>query len=284
MTANDLIFSKSFAVYVNMLIEKFSEIIMHNKKGLKIMIEANVQNEIKKSKVITNMVLMLMGRLVSLFGTKIYNFAIGLYVLKLSESGLQFSITILCGTIPRILISPIAGVVTDKVDKKKMVVIMDILSGITILGLFVVANYTQLRLGYIYGTTIIMSIFNTLFDIPMRSAIPNIVDDNNILRINALNRTISSIAMIAGPPLGGIIFALVDIKSFLLINGVSFILSAITEMFIDFNLNRKQEIEEIRKVFKMYTQGLLAHGTNRPTKVKIQLYNTHTPKCRFVHG
>jgi hypothetical protein len=73
----------------------------------------------------------------------------------------------------------------------------------------------------------------------MGASIPNIVDDKNLVKMNSLNHAVSSMAQIAGPFLGGLVFAFVDMKLFLLINATSFVLSGISEMFIVFNLNKK---------------------------------------------
>ena len=55
---------------------------------------------------------------VSLFGSSIYSFALGLYVLQITGSALNFAITLILGTIPMIVMNPFAGVIADKVDKR----------------------------------------------------------------------------------------------------------------------------------------------------------------------
>lgn len=204
----------------------------------------NVQDlRMKKSKIMSNMVLLLLGRLVSLFGTRIYSFAISLYVLKTTGSGTTFALSLVFGTLPAVIFGPIAGVISDKINRKRIVVVMDILSGIVVLLLFSVAIIDDLRLSYIYITSFLLSTCNTFFNVPFQVSIPNIVDEKNLMRANSLNQAINSITSIAGPFLGGLVYAFIDIKLFLIINGISFIASGITEMFIDFNLN-KPELNE----------------------------------------
>lgn len=217
---------------------------LRNMRGTSIQ-NLNLRRKSKRqNKLICNMLLLLFGRLVSLFGSYIYNFAISLYVLKTTGSGTTFAAAMVFGTIPRIIFGPIAGVIADKVDRKKMVVIMDIFSGIIIMSLFTAAAIDTLRLPYIYTVSFLLSTCNTFFDIPFRASIPNIVDNKNLMRTNSLNDAISSIAQIGGPFLAGLVFTFVDIKLFLLINGISFIISGITEMFIDFNFNNSKEDKE----------------------------------------
>lgn len=196
-------------------------------------------------KIVSNIVLLLLGRLVSLLGSRIYSFAISLYVLKVTGSGMTFALSLVFGTLPGIIFGPIAGVLSDKIDRKRMVVLMDILSGVVILLLSGLAIIDDLRLTYIYLASFLLSTCNTFFSVPFQAAIPNIVDEKNLMRTNSLNQAITSITSIAGPSLGGIIYAFIDIKVFLVINGISFILSGISEMFIDFNLNKAEAKQEV---------------------------------------
>ncbi|WP_058486463.1 MFS transporter [Defluviitalea phaphyphila] len=196
--------------------------------------------KIYKPNVISNMVLLLLGRLVSLFGSKIYSFAISLYVLKTTGSGTTFALSLVISTLPAVIFGPIAGVISDKIDRKRMVVLMDILSGIIILSLAGLAIINGLEITYIYISSFLLATCSTFFNVPFQSSIPNIVDEQNLMRTNSLNQAITSLTSIAGPFLGGMIYAFVDIQLFLVINGISFILSGISEIFIDFNLNKAE--------------------------------------------
>ncbi|MCM1991482.1 MFS transporter [Oceanirhabdus seepicola] len=203
--------------------------------------EANVlrNNSIDKklnNVVNINIVIMLMGRLVSLFGSNIYSFAMSMYILSKTGSSMSFSINLVLVILPQVLFAPISGVIADKVDKKKMIVSMDILSGIVILILFGVSMINGLQISYIYTATFLLAICTVFFDTPMTAAIPSLINKEKLTKINSWNEAVSSITRISGPFIGGIVFALIDIRLFLLVNGVSFILSGISEIFLNFNV------------------------------------------------
>ncbi|MGE6362750.1 MFS transporter [Bacillus paramycoides] len=207
---------------------------MNNNLNLKMAIQDNEFKRREKK----NIILFLIGKFISMFGSSIYNFAISFYILKETGSGLSFAISLALGTIPSILCGPISGVVSDKVDRKKMVILMDVLSGMVILGLFTVAMVDQLNVHYIYIATVLLAICNTFFETPLGASIPNMVDKNTLPKMNSWNDAVTSITTMSGPFLGGFIFAFVDMKIFLLINGLSFIFSSFLEMYIDFELNK----------------------------------------------
>ncbi|OOR31813.1 MFS transporter, partial [Bacillus mycoides] len=195
----------------------------------------HLQNE-KSNQELRNICLYVIGKTVSIFGSSIYSFALGLYVLQITGSALNFAITLILGTIPMIVMNPFAGVIADKVDKKKLVICMDLLNGCLLIAVYIVSSNYGLNLFIIYATTFLMSVFTTFFGIGLEAAKPNIVSKEKLMSINSISKIIDSVSLILGPMLGGIIFAVLDIKTFIIINGISFILSGISILFIHFKL------------------------------------------------
>jgi MFS family permease len=193
---------------------------------------------------IQNLLLYFTGKGVSVFGTAIYQFALGLYVLKLTGSALSFAVTLILGIIPMIIINPFAGVIADKFNKKKLVVSMDLLNGMLLLLVYLLSHIYGLTLILIYATTFLMTVFTTFFGVGLESAKPNIVSDRMLMNINSISRIMDSVSSIMGPMLGGVVFALFDIRTFIIINGLSFILSGVSMLFINFKLFQQQLKEE----------------------------------------
>lgn len=190
-----------------------------------------------------NLGLFIIGKLISVFGSAIYTFAIGLYVLKQTGSGFSFALTLFVGLIPTIIFSPVAGYMSDRFDKKKIVVFMDFANGMMFLILFVLTLKFELNQPMIYISTFLTTVFTTFFGIAFEAAKPNLVADEKLMSINSLSKVIDSTALILAPVLGGLIFAFTDIKTFILINAVCFIFSAGIETMIDFNYNIKSTAE-----------------------------------------
>ena len=190
-----------------------------------------------------NLGLFIIGKLISVFGSAIYTFAIGLYVLKQTGSGFSFALTLFVGLIPTIIFSPVAGYMSDRFDKKKIVVFMDFANGMMFLILFLLTLKFELNQPMIYISTFMTTVFTTFFGIAFEAAKPNLVADEKLMSINSLSKAIDSTALILAPVLGGLIFAFTEIKTFILINAVCFIFSAGIETMIDFNYNIKSTAE-----------------------------------------
>ncbi|WP_108672539.1 MFS transporter [Peribacillus acanthi] len=191
-----------------------------------------------------NLFLYSTGKTVSIFGTAIYNFTLGLYVLKLTGSALSFAVTLILGIIPMILMNPFAGVMADKFNKKTIVVSMDLANGVLLVFVYVLSNIVGLHLFLIYATTFLMTLFTTFFGVGLEAAKPNMVSEKRLMNMNSISKIIDSVATIMGPVLGGMVFAIFDIKTFIIINGISFIFSGFSMMFINFKLFKHHSNEE----------------------------------------
>ncbi|PEM28889.1 MFS transporter [Bacillus wiedmannii] len=195
----------------------------------------HIENK-KRNQELRNICLYSIAKTVSIFGSSMYSFALGLYVLQITGSALNFAITLILGTIPMIILNPFAGVIADKVDKKKLVICMDLLSGCLLIAVYILSSYYGLNLFIIYTTTFFMTVFTTFFGIGLEAAKPNIVSKERLMSINSISKIIDSVSLILGPMLGGIVFSVFNIKTFIIINGISFILSGIALLFIHFRL------------------------------------------------
>ncbi|PDY13255.1 MFS transporter [Bacillus cereus] len=238
----------------------------------------HVENK-KSNQELKNICLYSIAKTLSLFGSSIYSFALGLYVLQITGSALNFAITLILGTIPMIVMNPFAGVVADKVDKKKLVVCMDLLSGCLLITVYILSSNYGLNLFIIYTTTFLMTVFTTFFGIGLEAAKPNIVSKERLMSINSISKIIDSVSLILGPMLGGIVFVVFDIKIFIIINGISFILSGISILFIhfklfDFNINEecsKRRINFIKDIKEGFSYLIEKESLKNTFRILISL-------------
>lgn len=215
-------------------------------ESIKDNLNCNVDGELEQSITVEkseklNIILYLVSKTTSMLGTNIYNFALSLYILKLTGSGVSFAINVLIGTLPRIVLGPFAGIIADRVNRKKLTIVFDIISGVVVFALLGLSSIYGLKVSFIYVTGFILSTINTFYDTSISSALPNLVRDKKLLKINSYSQVSGSVSGILSPILAGLIYGLVPIKLFLIVNGISFIFSAFLEMAINFNLNSQLE-------------------------------------------
>ena len=191
-----------------------------------------------------NIYLFASGKAVSILGSSIFSFAIGLYVLKLTGSALNYAMTLMLSVIPMVVISPIAGVIADRVSKKWLVSGMDFINSILFAALFILSIYRELTLPVIYIAIVLLNVFTTFFGIGIETAKPALVSSEKLIRINSLSKLIDSSATVLGPVIGGVVYAFVDIRALILFSSVAFMISAISEWFIDYEFNLERRLDE----------------------------------------
>ena len=201
------------------------------------------QNDWKMKIATRNIILMMIGKMTSLLGAGIYTFAMGLYVLKTTGSGMGFATTLICGSIPRMICGPIAGAVADRVNRRWLVIGTDLLSSLTMLIMFILATIFGPSLLFIYVSAALLSICASFYSVSLTSSIPNLVDEERIQKASALNQTAASLSNILAPIIGGVVFGFFSIKSFFLLNSITFFLAVIVQLFIVFDLYKKEMAE-----------------------------------------
>ncbi|ABX32233.1 major facilitator superfamily MFS_1 [Petrotoga mobilis SJ95] len=205
-----------------------------------------------------NFLLYSAGRLVSLIGTGVQMIALPLYILDLTGSGTLMGTFALLSMLPGLIFSPIAGVLGDRRNRKKIMVNMDYLRGIIILFMAYSAYQGWMNIAFIFTAQVFISILDSVFGGSTNAMLPDLVPIEFLTKANSLNSSINGISNIIGPILGGIIYGFGGIKVVFLINGISFVISAISEMFITYvpHFEGKQKIS-FKSMFSDIKEGLV---------------------------
>ena len=178
--------------------------------------------------------LLFWGRLVSQIGDGIYYFALTWLVLDLTGSGAALGTLLFASSLPAILLAPFTGVLADMWDRKTIVVSMDVIRGLVLLSLAGIYYAGYLTLPVLYIATILSSLCGVLFGPAISASIPEMVEKDELVRANALNNLSRSATGIIGPVAGALLLGAVGYFGVFLINGISFLLSAVSETFIRF--------------------------------------------------
>lgn len=180
-----------------------------------------------------NFIIIVIGQIISLFGNAIQRFSMSLYLLEFTGSTAAFANILAISTIPYILFAPIAGRLSDNVNRKRIMVYLDLFCSALIGGyafILLRGRDSELIVG---AVMFLLSICYTLYGPAVTSSIPQIVEEEKLTSANGIINQVGSVVNFVGPILAGILYGLVGIKLIVIINAVSFLLSAIMEMFLD---------------------------------------------------
>ena len=175
--------------------------------------------------------LVVIGQIISLFGNATIRFALPLYLLNLTGSSALYGTVTACAFIPAILLSPIGGIVADRVNKRNVMVILDFFTAAVILTFSLLMNEVNLIL---LLTVTLMFLYGIAgaYQPSVQASIPALTNQDNFMAANSIINTISSFASLMGPVLGGILYSAYGLKPVLWVCMVCFIMSAVMEIFI----------------------------------------------------
>lgn len=180
-----------------------------------------------------NFIIIVIGQIISLFGNAIQRFSMSLYLLEFTGSTAAFARILAISTIPYIIFAPIAGRLSDNINRKKIMVYLDLICS-AVIGVYAFILLKGHDHELIVGTAMfILSICATLYGPAVTSSIPQIVEEEKLTSANGVINQVGSIVNLAGPILAGLVYGLLGIKAIVIINAVSFLVSAIMEMFLD---------------------------------------------------
>ena len=191
-----------------------------------------------------NLILTLAGQGVSSLGTNLYSFAISFYILSVTGSSTSFALSLILSTLPRVLLNPFIGNLVDRVNKKLLIVAADTVCGLIMIGLYMMTYKQSLSLPMIYSASLLLNISYVFLNTSYAAAFGSIVTEKLLTKLNSFQQTLQAAIQIAAPVMGGLIYALIDIRVFILLNGISFFISAISELFIDFKFKSKLKTED----------------------------------------
>jgi MFS family permease len=188
-----------------------------------------------------NFSLLMIGKAVSMMGSNMQQFALSLYVLAITGSATIFASMMAISILPRLLLSPVAGVFGDWFDRKKSIVTLDLLNGVLI-GAFAVYYSINggLGLASIYILVIFLEVTEIFFGSAMTAVVPSIVEKEDLLQANSVKSVVISVCSIAAPLLASVLYGLIGLQIILIVNSISFILSALSEIFINIPATHKK--------------------------------------------
>lgn len=197
-----------------------------------------------------NFLLIVIGQIISLFGNAILRFALPLYLLNETDSAMLFGLVSACSFIPMILLSPVGGMIADRVNKRNIMVILDFFTAFITLLFTLYFNLFNLTVVILVMLTLLYGI-QAAYQPAVQASIPLLMSKENLIKGNATINLISSLASLMGPIAGGAIFGLFGLYPILYISIPCFIFSAIMELFIQIPYRRRTAQASIIKTFKM---------------------------------
>ena len=194
------------------------------------------------------------GQIISLLGDWFNLVASAALVATLTESGLAVGTLFMVRMLAPFLVSPLAGVVADRYNRKWILILTDLGRIFTALGFLLVDEPDEVWLLYLFS---FLQLGISGFFYPARSAIlPDIVPARAVGAANALTSTTWSVMLAFGAALGGVVAGTWGLKPAFLIDAVTFVLSAWCLARIKLEVRRSTDEQSVAASLRQYLDGL----------------------------
>lgn len=185
------------------------------------------------------------GQLVSLLGSGLTSFALGIWALERTNSVTQYTLIIVCASVPAILIAPFAGALVDRWDRKWVMFWTDLGPGVITLTYAALLWQGELQVWHIYIGAAVNSMFGSFQWPAYISSITMLVDRSQYGRVNGMLEFGQAGTTIAAPALAGLMLTVMDIWGVLLVDFVTFLFAA--TMLLLVRIPRPEQSAEGRK-------------------------------------
>lgn len=177
-----------------------------------------IQNTFQSNKKI---IAFLSSQSISLFGSSLVQYAIMWSITLSSKSGVVLAIYSVCSFLPQIIVSLFAGVLADRYNRKKLIIVADATIALSTLALIALTLAGHTGLVPIYIVAAIRSFGSGIQTPTVNAILPQIAPKEKLMRVNSLSGTIQSLVMLVAPAVAGAILALGTLPQILMIDVVT---------------------------------------------------------------
>lgn len=169
-------------------------------------------------KITKQMAILMVVKFAGNFGSAMLSFAIGLYVLKRTGSALGMGFTMITGPVLSLVLTPVVGYVVDTWHHRPIMVAAQVTTSLGLLGFFFAFRAApQAYFPEVIGLLIVLQITDNFLSTALSASLVQLFADAQLQAVNSYNQSIQSLASFLAPIVGAVVYTLVSIGSFALI-------------------------------------------------------------------
>ena len=203
-----------------------------------------------------------LGELISNIGSGMTAFALSVYVYEKTGSVSYISLITLLSFMPSIILSPIGGLLADRYDRRLLMIIGDLFSGLGLIYILWNIQAGEKSIVPIFVGITFSSIFTSLLEPSYRATLTDILEEENYAKASGLIQVAGSAKYLISPVIAGMILSVADIRVILLLDILTFITTCLMIFLVRKSMN--SETQNYKKdSFKGLLEGLFIIKENR---------------------
>jgi len=198
------------------------------------------------------------GQFVSRLGSQAFMIAMMFWLKHATGSATLMGTLMMLSMLPMVLLGPFGGTFADLHSRRKIIIVSDVIHGLFVVSLAVlmmsVPDATSTIVVWLTVVAVVSGVVSAFFRPAITASIPSIVPEDKVAAANSLNEGTYHVSTLIGQGIGGVLFRVLGAPILFLIDGLSFLYSAISEAFIKI----PQEIPERSSSWKDQFNRFLA--------------------------
>lgn len=187
------------------------------------------------------------GQFISSIGSNLGAFAMGVWVYEQTRSATRFALVTFVGTAAMLLLSPLAGTLADRWDRRRLILLANLGSGVTTLTMAVLFFTGRMQVWMVYPLATLMVIFLVFQGPALFASVPLLVGRDQLARASGLTQTSRAVAQIVGPLSAGILIKLIGYYGIALIDSLTFLFAVASVLAIRIPNPPRSEEASVRR-------------------------------------
>jgi MFS transporter, DHA3 family, macrolide efflux protein len=192
--------------------------------------------------------LLVIGQSTSVMGSAMIDLSIIWLLFELSGSTLYSGIGMAISFAPSVILGPYIGSLVVLLSRKRTVIWTDVIRGVVNIGLAAVVLTSQVPVSLVLGLVLVSAIASSFFQPAIGALVPAVVETQHLAKANSVFSIVTSVSGIAGPVIGGVLYATIGPEIVFAVNGATFLFSAAIESRIEVDEHTMPIREGIRSL------------------------------------
>lgn len=183
-----------------------------------------------------NFFLLWQGQFVSRLGSQAFTIAMMFWLKHATGSATLMGTIMMLSMLPMVILSPFGGTFADLHSRRRIIIVCDIIYGTAVLSLaflmFLRPDQTAAIIVWLTVVAVVSGVVSAFFHPAVIAAVPSIVPTDKVAAANSFNEGTFQVSTLIGQGVGGVLFRLLGAPVLFLIDGLTFLYSALSETFI----------------------------------------------------
>lgn len=215
------------------------------------------------------------GQLISAIGSGLTSFGLGIYIFQQTGQASAMALVTLLAFMPSLLLSPLAGVLADRYDRRLLMVLGDSLSATGLIFILICLLNGEAQLWQICIGVTISSVFSSLLDPAYKATVTDLLSEEQYTKASGFVQVAGSAKYLISPVIAGFLLVVSDVKLLLVIDICTFFVTVAVTLAVRSGLSPKSS-GHAQPFIREFKDGWRAVSGNRGVLVLVVMTSVMT--------